>query len=192
MTNFLIENEEVRLVTLGPSGTTSSVIANKLKDVFEAEKNRKVVIDLFDTFELALSEISNNKADMILVPNAYHRITTFYWNTKLELVYSFVAGTPNYGLAAIDKERPEEGRVYTVATCKAVAHLIGELWDTSCYKRSDYKLVEAESTKKSLELLEQHKVDLAITNDTSLVKSDAFFVSKTMSTEVLWSVFMHR
>lgn len=93
MTNFLIENEEVRLVTLGPSGTTSSVIANKLKDVFEAEKNRKVVIDLFDTFELALSEISNNKADMILVPNAYHRITTFYWNTKLELVYSFVAGT---------------------------------------------------------------------------------------------------
>ena len=41
-------------------------------------------------------------------------------------------------------------------------------------------------------LLEEGKVDFALTNDTSLIGSDAFFITDTMHTEVLWSVFMQK
>ena len=34
-------------------------------------------------------------------------------------------------------------------------------------------------------------MDLALTNDTSLIGSKAYFVTSTVNTEVLWSVFMY-
>ena len=58
-------------------------------------------------------------------------------------------------------------------------------------------LVKKSTTKKVtydefVEAVEEGKVDLALTNDTSLIGSDAFFITDTMHTEVLWSVFMQK
>lgn len=193
MMNYIIQKREIRLVTLGPMGTTSSVVASRLKKSIQNVIGEvKFIIDLYDSFELALNEIHNKRADMILIPNAYDKITQYYWDTTMELVYSFISETPIYGLATIGEKILKNGGNYSVVTCKAVEHLVDQLWKTTEYGDSEYHLVGANSTKKSLELLEDDKVDFALTNASSLEKSDAYFISETLSTEVLWSVFMMR
>lgn len=151
-----------------------------------------VEIMLYDTFESAAVELKKENADFILLPNAYGKMTNFYWDITLELIFTFIIQTPEYGIAAMSLDSVKLKDHVTIATCKAVEHLVSEMWPKLGMEEKDYTIIEAYSTKKSLMLLEEGKVDFALTNDTSLVGSNAYFITDTMHTEVLWSVFMQK
>lgn len=188
-----VNGKNIRLVTMGPKGTTSSIAAEYFKKYALNNMNAAdVEIMLYDTFESASIELKKENADFILLPNAYGKMTNFYWDITLELIFTFIIQTPEYGIAAIDVDKVRSKKQVTIATCKAVEHLVSELWSALGMTEKNYIIVEAYSTKKSLMLLEEGKVDFALTNNTSLVGSNAFFITHTMHTEVLWSVFMQK
>lgn len=180
-----------RIVTMGPQGTTSSEAARYFQNYAINELGAdSMKISLYDTFEIALKELKGGGADFIVLPNAYGKMTNFYWDNILELMFTFIIQTPEYGIAALDMNAVREKQKISIATCKAVEHLVSNMWTELNMQDKEYTIVEAYSTTKSLMLLEEEKVDLALTNNSSLENSNAFFVTKTMHTEVLWSVFM--
>ncbi|HOM02663.1 MULTISPECIES: hypothetical protein [Acetivibrio] len=188
---YIDMKNSVTMATLGPEGTTSSEAAKVFKKYIETRNQQaNLKIDLYNSFELALNEIHKRNADFILLPNAYGKMTYFYWDTTIELGFTFINKTPEYGIAMLDKKNLYDKPTLSISTCKAVEHLLQELMDTTEFRYKNYEIVEANSTTESLMLLEDGKVDLALTNDTSLKNSEAYFISKTKSTEVLWSVFM--
>ena len=188
-----VKGKKIKLVTMGPKGTTSSMAAEYFKKYALNNMNAAdVEIMLYDTFESASIELKKENADFILLPNAYGKMTNFYWDITLELMFTFIIQTPEYGIATIDVDKVKLKNHVTIATCKAVEHLVSGMWSALGMNEKDYTIVEAYSTKKSLMLLEEGKVDFALTNDTSLIGSDAFFITDTMHTEVLWSVFMQK
>lgn len=187
------DGRNIKLVTMGPKGTTSSMAAEYLKKYALNNMNAaSVEIMLYDTFESAAVELKKENADFILLPNAYGKMTNFYWDITLELIFTFIIQTPEYGIAAMSLDSVKLKDHVTIATCKAVEHLVSEMWPKLGMEEKDYTIIEAYSTKKSLMLLEEGKVDFALTNDTSLVGSNAYFITDTMHTEVLWSVFMQK
>lgn len=190
MASYLF-GRECEVVTMGPQGTTSSEAAKYFQNYAINELGASdMKISLYDTFEIALKKMKDGGADFIILPNAYGKMTNFYWDNTLELMFTFIIQTPEYGIAALDMNALQEKQTISIATCKAVEHLVNDMWNELNMKDKEYTIVEAFSTKKSLMLLEEGKVDLALTNNSSLEKSNASFVTKTMHTEVLWSVFM--
>lgn len=188
---YIDKKSSVTMATLGPEGTTSSETAKVFKKYIEdINKLADLKINLYDSFELAINEVHKRSADFILLPNAYGKMTNFYWDTTIELGFVFTNKTPEYGIAMLDKNNLYDKPTLTISTCKAVEHLLQELMDTTEFKNKSYEIVEANSTTKSLMLLEDGKVDLALTNDTSLKNSKAYFISNTKYTDVLWSIFM--
>ena len=189
--DYVEHKKNVTLVTLGPDGTTSSEAAKVFKRYIEGRDSlADLTILLHDSFELALEEIHKKSADFILLPNAYGKMTHFYWDTTIELGFVFTNRTPVYGIAAMDANDLSAKSTVLIATCKAVEHLLQELMETTVFKDKKYSIVEANSTTKSLMLLEEGKVDLALTNDTSLKSGKVSIISKTKQTDVLWSIFM--
>lgn len=188
-----VSDRNITIVTMGPYGTTSSVAANYLQNYLYNNSNvRSVEIMLFDTFETALEKLKKCGADMIILPNAYDKMTRFYWDTNMMLLKSFVIHTPFYGIAAMDKNALIGKESLKVSSCRAVMHILDDLIADTEFRGIPYEIVEAYSTKKSLMLLENGEVDLALTNDTSLCDSKAEFISSRMHTEVLWSVFVNK
>lgn len=193
LTEYIKSKDKVTLVTMGPKGTTSSMSAEYFKNfAIENLGAKNIEVLLYDTFEIAVVELKKQNADLILLPNAYGKMTNFYWDITLELVFTFIVQTPEYGLAAININEVRKKDTISVSTCKAVEHLLKEMLVKAGMENKNVHIVEAYSTKKSLTLLEEGKVDIALTNDTSLVGSNAYFITDTMHTEVLWSIFMNK
>ena len=186
-----VYGRECEIVTMGPQGTTSSEAAKYFRNYAINELGAvNMNISLYDTFEIALQELKRGKADFIILPNAYGKMTNFYWDNSLELIFTFIITTPDYGIAAFDVNEVNKKDRISISTCKAVEHLIDKMLEDINMKDKNYEIVEAYSTTKALRLLEEGKVDLALTNNSSLEGSKASFVTPTMHTEVLWSVFM--
>lgn len=186
-----IHGRECKIVTMGPQGTTSSQAARYFQNYAINELGAdSMKISLYDTFEIALKELKGGDPDFIILPNAYNKMTNFYWDNKLELMFTFIIQTPEYGIAALDMDTVSEKQKISIATCKAVEHLVSDMWNELNLQDKEYTIVEAYSTTKSLMLLEEGRVDFALTNNSSMENSNAFFVTQTIHTEVLWSVFM--
>lgn len=177
------------IATLGPIGTTSYNAALYFRDYVQVtSKDVHVNIDLYENFDLVFKALLDEKTQLILMPNAYNKMTEFYWNKNLEVICSFLLNTPSYGIASHNDFKGKKDKI-TLATCKAVEHIIPELWNSTLFKDKEYEIVEAYSTKSAMQLLVDQKVDLALTNSSSLKKSNLKFISETKSAEVLWSVF---
>lgn len=184
--------QDVNIVTMGPYGTTSSIAADYLKRYMtEAVGSREVNICLYENFDKAVENLKSRHYDLIVLPNAYEKMTNFYWDDTLDLMMTFIIETPTYGLAGISDELPDKGKELLISTCKPVRHLLDGLLKKTVYADRSYEIVEAYSTRHALSMLENHEVDLALTNDTSLKGSRAGFISGVLKTEVLWSVFMY-
>lgn len=182
--------------TLGPKGTTSYQTCKFLIENLEGIFGKiNVEIKLYKTFDLVFNSLLTKQSDFILLPNAYPKITEFYWDSNLELLYTFLASTPEYGIVKQVQSELLNKKYLTIATCKAVEHLLVDLLETTKYKEIHHEVIEAYSTTASLKLLLDDKVDLAITNTTSLNEignDNAKLISKTLSAEVLWSIFSLR
>lgn len=148
-----VKGKAITVVTMGPYGTTSSISAEHFKNyLLEYLGAGSVHINLFDTFEQALEEVKRIQADFIVLPNAYGKMTNFYWDTTLDLVFSYTFKTPNYGITAMNSDYQKKESI-TISTCKAVEHLISEMLKELEIEENRVHIVEAYSTKKSLMML---------------------------------------
>ncbi|WP_457033524.1 hypothetical protein [Kitasatospora sp. P5_F3] len=180
----------VTVSTLGPSGTSSEAAAGFLLDRLLADgagpgKGRGGPrIALRDSYEEAYHLVLKEEADLLLVANAYARISTFYMDPRLRLAGAFVLDTPQYGLATRPGRRPR-GSV-TVATHPAPEPLIEELMPAGAWAG---EVVAAPSTSQAAMMADRDEVDLALTTELAAEGCGLAFVSRTRAIRMLWSVF---
>ncbi|QHW36742.1 LysR family transcriptional regulator [Staphylococcus ursi] len=147
------ENEKYIIATLGPMGSSSYYVANKLQKVKE--------IILFDTFEEASDALLDNKCDKLLVPHAYPNINNFYMNPKLRVIKTFIEKTPVYGIATRLSNKNDD--ISKIVTHTAPVPLLD-------YYNVHYngQLVLANSTSEAAKLVANKTYDYCITNEEAL------------------------
>ncbi|MFD9992109.1 hypothetical protein ACFWXT_29815, partial [Bacillus cereus] len=87
------------VATLGPSGTSSQLAAERLIGRLVADGIPGTGAELFPSYEDAAAAVLGGGADLMVVANAYAGISDFYMNTRLCLAGAFHNRTPLYGIA---------------------------------------------------------------------------------------------
>lgn len=189
--DMLTGKKEISIGTLGPEGTTShfatACFIDYLQDI---NSSTQYETKLFDDFDLVYEALKSETVDMIVIPNAYERITEMYWDSALKNLFSFLQETPIYGIAAKNGQKINTGnRKIRIASCRPVFCLIPQIMKDIDGSGQGYEIIPTLSTTKAAEALLNDEVDYALTNETSIKTSDLEFISTTSSAEVLWSVF---
>lgn len=191
MKKFLRDNSAIRVGTLGPPGTTSSGAAIFFIDNIKAyNQGISINLKLWNHFDLVYEGLLNNDVDLIVIPNPYEDVGKIYWDSDLELIFSFILESPYYGLAALDKEFVNRKHLQ-IATGPGVHSLIKRL-GKELLKSHSFELYHVNSTTEAAMAVQRRQADLAVTNKTSLDKTKLSFVTPVINTKILWSVFRRK
>jgi prephenate decarboxylase len=181
--NYLNALEKIEVATLGPSGTSSEATGFYLLSLINRESAQ---CSLYPSYENAMESVISQKADLLLVANAYGKIDVVYMCPKLRLLTSFEYPTPCYGLAKktgyqLPKERPLK-----IATHHAPLSLISQFMDNNAVS---YEVTLVESTSRAAIATQEGNFDMCITNSNSVHAYDLEFISETRQIFMVWSVF---
>jgi prephenate dehydratase len=184
--NELPKNTPVRIVTLGPEGTSSEAAASALATTLAGRGHESVWVELSESYEDAATRVLGGSAELVVVANAYANVSEFYMEPRLRLTAAFVKDTPNYGLAAV---KPVDALgVLTVASHPAPVPLIEELLPEGMKVA---EVVPALSTSAAAAAAADGRVDAALTTVPAAGLLGLRFFSRTRSIRMLWSVFTH-
>lgn len=181
---ILNEGNVVRSATLGPAGTSS----DKAARMFVRSSSCAFHTVLHDTYEDAASAVIAQHADFLIVANAYAGINRFYISDQLIAAGVFPMKTPPYGIAV----RPARGAFpaqIDLASHPAPLHLV-ERWfpDAPVKARS----IAARSTGEAAKLVADGYADACITTETARQLHELAFITRTISIDMLWTVFVRR
>lgn len=176
--------KNIRIATLGPTGTSNEYVASCLGQCLEFASYSCA---LYDSYEQAADSVSNATNDLLLVANAYHDVNKFYISNRLRLSTFFVLDTLPYGLASRQSKHAlmPKGRV-TVATHHAPAHLIEGF--TKGF-RGHVELQFVQSTGEAARLAAEGQVDACITNEQACSLHELTFISPARTIQKIWSIF---
>jgi prephenate dehydratase len=178
------EFDVIRLVTLGPKGTSSEKSACHFgKQLMELGVVNNFRIHLSDTYENAQLNLIDNSCDALVVANAYHGVNEFYMDTRLNLYSAYMNETPNYGIAI---KRDSVKKNLRIATHPAPVSLIKELLPP------DFSIDDIEfrnSTSSAAISVSNEEVDAALTTQVAADINDLVFISEIRPIKMLWSVF---
>lgn len=172
------------VATLGPSGTSSQLAAERLVKRLTAEGLPRSAAELFPSYEDAAAAVISGAADLMVVANAYAGISDFYMNTGLHLAGAFHNQTPLYGIAVLPgAELPS---IIRIASHPAPVPLIVQLLP-------DHLVVEetvlTKSTSAAALAVRSGTVHAALTTQPSAELYGLTFISRVRPIEMLWSVF---
>jgi bacilysin biosynthesis protein BacA len=189
--SYLCDKKTLTIGTLGPVGTTSYFATTYfIEYIKEICSDIKIDIKLWDNFDLVYEAVLAEEVNLIVIPNAYEKITEMYWEPALKNSFSFLLETPAYGLVT---KRDEKNRIIKdkirIASCRPVVCLIDKLISGVLDSKEGYELILANSTTKAAEMVINGMAEYAVTNETSIENKELEFISETFSAEVLWSVF---
>lgn len=185
--------DEIRIATLGPKGTSSYYAYSYfVKYMRSLETGKKFSVVLKDNFDLVIECLERKEVDLIIIPNAYDRITEMYWNPRLYNLFSFLLKTPDYGIASIDGSYNHKDKKVKIACCKPVYCLIDELIQEINPTIQEYEIVQKYSTIESAKALKNGEAELALTNSTSVNETGIKFITSVWHADVLWSIFSNR
>lgn len=170
-----------KLVTLGPSGTSSDYVA---KNYFKQSYLADIDIVLFNTFEDAANEVLSGKADLLLVPHAYKNVNKFYMNPFLELENVFIYDTPMYGIATKvnNKNIIYKRLISHEAPIPMISH----------YIINDFEIEIANSTSMAAEMVANGSFEFCITNEEACKKYGLKFIESFRPINMSWSIFTKR
>lgn len=169
------------IATLGPAGTSSEFAAVRLGQRLGLPCRP---VALYQTYEEAGRAVLAGEAARLLVANAYHGISGFYMDPRLELELAFILDTPRYGIAArADYPIPLTSRV---ATHPAPQDLVKELLPSG-YRVS--KIMYACSTSAAAAQVAGSDAELALTTEPAASLHGLRFISATRPIRMLWSLF---
>ena len=173
---------ERRVVTLGPSGTSSYVAAVHFTQSYPAE------IALFPTYEAGAEAVrAMPRKSLLIVANAYAAINRFYISNVLHPIGAFFKDTPPYVVAARNAAALERPQVL-LASHPAPRHLLAQL-----AARPNVTICDAPSTHAAAERVAQGEADACLTTQVAadmlgLETLDVAFPTIPM----LWTVFASR
>lgn len=176
---------DLRVATLGPSGTSSEIAASYVCEFSGEKLGAAGEVMLCPSFEDASEAVLRGRATAVVVANAYSKVNELYMNPALFLAGAFILPTPDYGMV-VSPNVPVPLKV-RVATHPAPAALIDELVPPSFIID---ETLPAPSTSEAARMVAQGEVDLALTNETSAREHRLRFVSPTRPIRMLWSVFV--
>jgi bacilysin biosynthesis protein BacA len=183
----MFEQQKFVVGTMGPSGTSSSLACEYFI--------RKVpaVLDsaLYDNFDLLFQALLDGDCGLALVPNAYERITEYYWDKRLQLVCFFLRDTPSYGLACRPGEAILESGPLRVACCLPVRQLFDELAPAD-WRSREIEWTMRPSTTSAARAVQDGEADVAVSNQPSVDAANLVFVIEKPGVPMLWSVFCKR
>ncbi len=190
-----IEKNNIKISTLGPAGTSSSVTAEYLvKELKKVNEKCKSEIVLQNNFDLVFHDLFEGKADYALVPTAYEKVTDYFWCEQFYNVLNFIYCTPKYGVVSKMDFKVHDANVIKMASCPAVENMI-YYNDMGIRKEIQIEIVHAHSTAEAVKFVCTGKADLGITNETSLnehIGEGVKFISKLYQAEILWALFGRR
>lgn len=177
----------VRVVTLGPAGTSSHDAARHLQTLLvEADGAPPLPLELHDTFDVVLDRAVTDASCLALVPSAYRGATAFHWHDELRLLFHFARSTPPYGLAA--RRLPAAPAALRVAAMAEVDHLYDGLVPRPMAHREVVR-VAARSTRHAAELVRCGAADVAVTNEPSRTDAGLVWLSCRPGVDIVWLVF---
>lgn len=171
-----------RVVTLGPSGTSSYMAAVHFTKAYPAE------IALFPTYEAGAEAVRDMpRRSLLIVANAYAAINQFYISSVLQPIGAFFKDTPPYVVAARSAAALESPEV-RLSSHPAPRHLLAHL-----AARPNVTICDAPSTHAAAEQVVQGHADACLTTQVAadmlgLQTLDVAFPTIPM----LWTVFACR
>lgn len=174
------------IYTLGPAGTSSEAAASHY-----IESNVEPVlttVGLCGTYEEAQRQL---EADLdpgarVVVANAYRDINHFYMSPTVCISDVFRMHTPRYGVAVL--RTPRRSQV-ELTTHPAPVPLIDTLMPPDL---TVAKIASADSTAAAAEAVARGEYEAAITTEYAAARCGLHFISKSLSFEMVWTVFKQR
>lgn len=189
---LLRNKQSVSMITLGPRETSSFKSTEYLIDYLKRNGVKtNIVIDAYDDFDSAYISYKENNSEFLVVPNAYEKITNMYWDPELEVAFSYFYSTPIYGLAIQKGTDLNFTSNIIVATCNPVFSLINVL-GSKLLKGKKVSVLTTKSTTEAAQMVHLNKADIAITNQTSLIKYGLEFLTTGFGVKMLWTVFQKK
>lgn len=174
-----------RLVSLGPTGTSSEYASRYLADnTDELNIDYPLEIALFDTYELARRELYSCNECGLLVANAYRGINKFYMDSKIHPSIVFFCETPEYGIAV--NTELKLNAIESIASHPAPIDLINDLFVEDFPAEN---IIYADSTSHAATLVAKGAVDAALTTKPSAIKHNLSFISSTRTIPMVWTLF---
>lgn len=187
---YIAARKKIIIATMGPESTSSVQAAKYMCNNING--SAIYGLRLFPDFESLLGAINDrDDIDLALVPSAYERVTDFFWDIHLENCLNFIFPTPQYGLVCKNDFQIQPNKSVTVATCRAVEHIIEDLSE-GIIKENQVKKIITPSTTTALQEVLKGNADLAVTNETSFnvyKQKKIHFVFHKYNAKIVWCVF---
>jgi prephenate dehydratase len=178
------------IITMGPETTSSYHATTYFASLLqERSAETELNINTYDTLEEVYCRLKEGSGDYAVIPNAYEKVTLFYWDMDFTLAGYFLHPTPEYVLAK--RKHSHVPHCPRVASCPAVYQLIDYSIQKGAFTK-DYVLIKTGSTDTSAKYVAEMKADLAITNSTSIEKHDLEILIRHYKVPMLWSIFKRK
>ena len=178
---------EVTIGTLGPKGTTSEMTSFSLIVALRQSGVNNVNTKLYENFAMVTKALFNREVDVILIPNAYDRISDIYWDPRIKIDVYFQHVTPKYGLYARHSDITTK-RDTILSVMPACTSIIDHLQQTNSESKSQFVQITS-STEEAARLVAEGKADIAITNELCAKKYGLVSLASEYHVEMLWTVF---
>lgn len=169
-----------RIVTLGPSGTSSECAAVHYRKLRGCPD---MAIDLRASYEEATAEVLADSSAVVLIANAYFKINVPYMNSDLAIDTVFQLDTPRYGLVSLGQH--QVGR-HAVASHAAPVPLIAEL-SPEGFECSEVVLMP--STSEAAESVLSGRCPVGLTTEVAARERGLNFFSRARPIRMVWTVF---
>lgn len=178
---------EVKIGTLGPRGTTSEMTSFSLIAALNQSGVSNVQTILYSNFSLVTQALLNDEVDVILIPNAYDRISDIYWDPRMKIDVYFKHETPKYGLYARDSDI-DVHRHMILCAMSACTTIIEHLQQSDAIF-ADKQVQITSSTEEAAKLVAEGMADIAITNELCAGKYGLVSLASEYHVDMLWTVF---
>ncbi|MFE9534792.1 hypothetical protein [Streptomyces sp. NPDC006691] len=176
----------VKLVTLGPRGTSSEYIAESVAHSLGERSAFRIFLE--NTYELCLDALTDGQVDLALVAHAYPKINAFYMNPLLEPAIVFRGNTPEYGLAT---RRDFEYREELLSSETIVSHPAPVPLLKYHFGRPVH-IATATSTSQAAREVADGRYNIAITNEKAMTEHNLTFVHTFSHIPMTWTVFSRK
>lgn len=178
--NLLKNNSDIRIATLGPSGTSCDYTLGLLAKDIPVKESSKVLLNDFDQVYAMLRD---GDVDMAMVPSAYRNSTRFYWAPEFQLAGTLVSKTPDYFFA----KKPDKDVILSIATCQPVEHLLEETFSNDLPE--SYRVELTNSTVEAARAVSEGLAEACITNSFGLQHYGLKEIKSTSGVDMVWSFF---
>ncbi len=181
-------NRHIKFATLGPPGTSSEYVTDKLCRCMKVNNSN---ITLFDSYEEAFNAVKNGLSDAVVVANAYSKINNFYMDSDIELLATFIENTPPYGIAVrkeFEIDKLKKSHTIKIASHPAPTKKL-DYYRDGIFEGKSFEIELFDSTSLAAKSVQEGTHDYCLTNANAVEMYGLKFISKQTDISMVWSIF---